>query len=382
MALCRQRRRRQNRWRAGLGKCLSSGIARSSIIMEIRLTAFQWHTRAMVAVQRATSAERRFVAWSRADTIAVLTDGGSRTAGARDGRHRVADGESLAGWPAPAARRLPGEHVRRGGVTRPAGSEQVLGSSNDVLKCLTSEPLTGPTSTNADPPRPMMVPLRLERVPNTLRQVAFDDPFSERPMELVHDLHLDDQRRPLHQLADLADRLPRESVIYDKAVQPLLVPSGGPPRGALEQPGDVIRDLHNADAWLTLIDVQADPGMAELMNTHLDGLESGMIAKQGALRKRVALVFVSSPNSVTPVHFDIEHSLLMQVSGTKTVSIGCFESDAVRRHEIDRYWNGSHGRIEIMPRQVASYTLTPGRGVYIPTAHLTGCITVPTLRCP
>ena len=184
-------------------------------------------------------------------------------------------------------------------------------------------------------------------------------------MEFVHDLHLDD-RTTLASVADLADRLPRESVIYDKAVQPLLVPSGGPPRGALEQPGDVIRDLHNADAWLTLIDVQADPGMAELMNTHLDGLESGMIAKQGALRKRVALVFVSSPNSVTPVHFDIEHSLLMQVSGTKTVSIGCFESDAVRRHEIDRYWNGSHGRIEIMPRQVASYTLTPGRGVYIP----------------
>ena len=40
------------------------------------------------------------------------------------------------------------------------------------------------------------------------------------------------------------------------------------------------------------------------------------------MRKRVAFVFVSSPNSVTPVHFDIEHSLLMQVSGSKTVSIG------------------------------------------------------------
>jgi hypothetical protein len=128
--------------------------------------------------------------------------------------------------------------------------------------------------------------------------------------------------------------------------------------------------LRNANAWLTLLNVEDDPGMAELMNSHLDQLESGMIAKrgnkQGKLRKRVAFVFVSSPNSVTPVHFDIEHSLLMQVSGEKTVSIGRFESDAVRRHEFDRYWDGSHGRIENLPPEVAAYTLTPGRAVYIP----------------
>ena len=110
--------------------------------------------------------------------------------------------------------------------------------------------------------------------------------------------------------------------------------------------------------------------MAELMNAQLDQLESAMIARQGTregrMRKRVAFVFVSSPNSVTPVHFDIEHSLLMMVSGKKTVSIGRFESDAVRRHEVDRYWDGSHGRIENLPPEVATFTMTPGRGVYIP----------------
>jgi hypothetical protein len=84
------------------------------------------------------------------------------------------------------------------------------------------------------------------------------------------------------------------------------------------------------------------------------------------MHRRVAFIFVSSPNSVTPVHYDIEHSLLMQVSGCKTVSIGRFESDAVRRREFDRYWDGSHGRIENLPPEVAAYTLTPGRAVYIP----------------
>jgi hypothetical protein len=208
-----------------------------------------------------------------------------------------------------------------------------------------------------------------EQVPETIRKIAFDDAFPRRSVGFIHDLHLD-ERLTLASVADLADRLPRRSVIADTAAQPLLVPQGGPPRGALERPGDVIRDLRNANAWLTLLNVEEDPGMAELMNTQLDQLESGMIARQGNKRgkmhRRVAFVFVSSPNSVTPVHYDIEHSLLMQVSGQKTVSIGRFQSDAVRRREFDRYWDGSHGRIENLPPEVAAYTLTPGQAVYIP----------------
>jgi Cupin superfamily protein len=209
----------------------------------------------------------------------------------------------------------------------------------------------------------------LGQVPITIGNIAFDDAFPARSMEFTHELPLDN-RLTLAAVADLADRLPRQSVIADTAEQPLLVPQGGPPRGALARPGDVIRDMRNANAWLTLLNVEADPGMAELMNTHLDQLEAGLIAKrgnrQGRMHKRVAFVFVSSPNSVTPVHFDIEHSLLMQVSGKKTVSIGRWENDEARRHEFDRYWDGSHGRIESLPPEIATYTLTPGRAVYIP----------------
>src|SRR5215471_4615218 len=202
----------------------------------------------------------------------------------------------------------------------------------------------------------------------TIGQIPFDEAFPRRSLGFTHGLHLDD-RLTLAAVADLADRLPRRSVIADTATQPLLVPHGGPPRGVLERPGDVIRDLQDANAWLTLLMVEEDPAMAEIMNTYLDQLEAGMSAKQGKqakLLKRVAFVFVSSPNSVTPVYFDIEHSLLMQVSGCKTVSVGRFESDATRRREIDRYWNGSHGRIEDLQPEVATYTMTPGRAVYIP----------------
>src|SRR5258708_36244355 len=95
----------------------------------------------------------------------------------------------------------------------------------------------------------------------TIGQLAFDEAFPERSVEFSHDLHLDD-RLTLASVADLADRLPRRSVIADTAAQPLLVPQEGPPRGALERPGDVMRDLHNANAWLTLLHVEDEPGIA------------------------------------------------------------------------------------------------------------------------
>ena len=226
-----------------------------------------------------------------------------------------------------------------------------------------------------------MVAQPVKQVAPTIAQIPFDDAFPERPVAFTHDLHVD-ERLTLSAVADLADRLPRRSVIADTAEQPLLVPQGGPPRGALARPGDVIHDMRNANAWLTLLSVEEDLDMAALMDTMLSQLEPGMIAKQGKMRNRVAFVFVSSPNSVTPVHYDIEHSLLMQVRGTKVVSVGRFESDALRRHEFDRYWNGSHGRIETQPPEVASYTLTPGRRCTYPRARRTGCTTARTSPCP
>src|SRR6516165_7671421 len=114
----------------------------------------------------------------------------------------------------------------------------------------------------------------------TIGQIPFDDAFPGRSLGFTHDLHLDD-RLTLAAVADLADRLPRRSVISDTAAQPLLSPQSGPPRGALERPGDVIRDLQNANAWLTLLTVEAGPGMPELMNTYLDQLASGLRARRG-----------------------------------------------------------------------------------------------------
>ena len=202
------------------------------------------------------------------------------------------------------------------------------------------------------------------QVPPALEEISFGTEFPARPTAFAHCFHLD-HRMELESIADLAHRLP-QSVVCDTASQSLLAPRGGPPKGILDRPGDVIRNLSTNNSWLTLLNVEDDPAYAELMNTALDPLELGMRQRGEEMRQRAAFILTSSPSSVTPVHFDIEHSLLTQVSGSKRVHIGRFESEATHQHEVNRYFDGSHGRIEALPEEVMHYDLEPGIGVYIP----------------
>lgn len=190
--------------------------------------------------------------------------------------------------------------------------------------------------------------------------------FPEQATEFAHDLHVDD-RLSIESVAQLADRR-RGSVVHEQAIKPLLSPEKGPPRGRLAEPGEVIRNLEHADAWLTLLNVEKTAPYAELMKIMLDQIEQGVRARQGRMCNRAAFIITSSPNSVTPVHFDMEHSLLMQVSGSRTLSVGSFETMAKRQHEIERYFDGSHGRIESLMPKLSEFRLAPGRGVYIPRA--------------
>jgi mannose-6-phosphate isomerase-like protein (cupin superfamily) len=189
--------------------------------------------------------------------------------------------------------------------------------------------------------------------------------YPDRPVQFVHDKHLDERLRP-SAIADLADALPSNEVAFETAVKPLVVPGEGAPRGLLERPGDVIRNLDDAEAWLALLNAERDPDIADVMMSVLDELQPAILSAQGKMRNRGAYFFVASPNSVTPVHFDIEFSVLLQLQGTKTISFGYWQNDAVRRHEVNRYWEGSHGRVELMPEEMVSFRLSPGQGVYIP----------------
>ena len=128
----------------------------------------------------------------------------------------------------------------------------------------------------------------------------------------------------------------------------------------------MIRHLDVRRSWLTLLNIEQQPAYRDLMDACLDQIAPVVARRPGDIRRRVGFIFVSSPLSVTPAHFDIEHSLLLQISGQKELTVGRFATVAVEQRERERYWDGSHGRVEELPLADITHDMVPGRGVYIP----------------
>ena len=83
---------------------------------------------------------------------------------------------------------------------------------------------------------------------------------------------------------------------------------------------------------------------------------------------RAGYMFVSAPASTTPMHFDREHSFLLQVKGVKHVSVAAFDDDpAALQREFDCYVDGRECDFAAMQAVAESFTIDPGAGVYLPS---------------
>jgi ribosomal protein L16 Arg81 hydroxylase len=68
------------------------------------------------------------------------------------------------------------------------------------------------------------------------------------------------------------------------------------------------------------------------------------------------------------MHFDREHSFLLQVRGVKHVSVAAFENDrAALQREFDRYVDGRECDFGAMQTVAETFTIEPGVGVYLPS---------------
>ncbi len=170
----------------------------------------------------------------------------------------------------------------------------------------------------------------------------------------------------LESIAALADAMPTDSVTVEGAKKPLVSSEYVPAFTRPGEAGDRIRAIDENDTWMTLLNIEQVPAYKQLIDEHVDALaRSAGIAPQ-SLRRRMGFVFVSSPGSVTPAHFDIEQSLLIQLRGERTLTFGRFADSSQRNDEVRRYWGGSFGRIEALPVKAADVALGPGKAVYIP----------------
>src|SRR4051812_23529233 len=170
-------------------------------------------------------------------------------------------------------------------------------------------------------------------------RAAFAGPVAPPAVAVRHAL-VDHPLFTLEAISDLADRLPAHSVRRERGSLPLANAHHYVDVGH-GRPSDSVRTVEDNGFRISLRDIHQAPEYAQLVNDCLDVVEPLVTGREGGMRRRAGYLFVSGPASTTPMHFDPEHSFLMQVKGTKHVSVAAFEGDrAALQREIDRYVDG------------------------------------------
>lgn len=191
--------------------------------------------------------------------------------------------------------------------------------------------------------------------------------YPERPHILHHALG-EDIRLSLDSLADLAALLPGTSVEYNRGDVPIGV-DGKPAANGMSLE-ETIRHIASSDSWAVLKNVEQQPEYRDLLHTLLEELLPAIEARTGEMLTPQGYVFISSPNAVTPYHFDPEHNILLQITGSKIMTqfpagVARFAPD----HVHESYHLGGPRELPWSDDLLAGgteFAISPGQAVYVP----------------
>lgn len=135
---------------------------------------------------------------------------------------------------------------------------------------------------------------------------------------------------------------------------------------------ELLRRIKTAGAWVIIKHVELDPRYKSVLDSFARYVRdiAGPLKRDEILNPEM-LVIISSPNRVTPFHFDGEINFLLQVHGTKHVWI-CDpkDRDVISDQDIEDYYTKTMNAGKYKPENEAKAThfvLQPGEGVHIPT---------------
>jgi hypothetical protein len=196
----------------------------------------------------------------------------------------------------------------------------------------------------------------------------FGEIYPEEPAVLDHGL-VDHPLLTLEALAELAQRIRPIDVEYYPGDTPFGIdPLTAPGNGLSVQ--DTIRRIEECGSWMVLKFVEQDEIFNNFLREALGPLERAVDARTGPMHKHRGFIFISSPGSVTPLHFDPEHNVLLQIRGTKTMTI--FPADdevVVPAEEHERFHGGGHRNLpwrDDFAGRGRDFPLEPGKAVHVP----------------
>jgi hypothetical protein len=187
-----------------------------------------------------------------------------------------------------------------------------------------------------------------------------------RTFRLRH--HLKDH--PLFQLdrlARLAASLPADQVEFNGPVQPNQDPSLTPSNGLSAE--ETVRRIEDCRSWMVIKNVESDPEYKALLDACLDQVAEQTQGRMGGAKKRQAFIFVTSPNNVTPLHMDPEYNFLLQVRGTKRMSLFDHKDRSIVSDEKLELYPGKHRNLpyrEEFESVATQQHLAPGDAIFVP----------------
>ena len=170
-------------------------------------------------------------------------------------------------------------------------------------------------------------------------------------------------------LAELGESLPASEVEYNPGDVPIGIRPEDVPSNGLSI-GETIRTIDSNGSWAVLKNIENVAAYRALLMDLLGELEPVVIPRTGAMLTPQGFVFISSPGSITPFHFDPEHNILLQLKGQKVMNVWpAGDERFAHRREHERYPTGGHRNLpweEAYKGDAQQVPLGPGDAVLMP----------------
>ena len=170
-------------------------------------------------------------------------------------------------------------------------------------------------------------------------------------------------------LAQLGESLPASEVEYNPGNVPIgILPDDIPSNGL--SIGETIRTIDSNGSWAVLKNIENVDAYRALLMDLLGELKPVVEPRTGAMLTPQGFIFISSPGSITPFHFDPEHNILLQLKGTKVMNVWPSGDERfAHRREHERYHTGGHRNLpwqDAYHGDAQQVPLGPGDAVLMP----------------
>lgn len=133
-----------------------------------------------------------------------------------------------------------------------------------------------------------------------------------------------------------------------------------------------LAEIEKAGAWMSLLNVQADPVYRRLIDEILDEVKPIVSVRDPGMCYRAGWIFVSSPGAVTPFHMDHEHNFILQIRGRKRLYTWDPFDRVVVSERAQELFHDQHSRelvtwSEQWRARARVFDLEPGLGGYMPS---------------